>query len=137
MPVFAPQARFQPVLVDDVALAIANALSDPAAHGGKTYELAGPDQLTMAELNRRIASAAYRQPLFLDLPDGISGLFVALTGWLPGAPISGQQWKLLKAGNVASGTLPGLRELGVQPRPLGLFLDRWLVRFRNHGRFGD
>ncbi len=137
MPVFAPQARFQPVLVDDVALAIANALEDPAAHGGKTYELAGPDQLTMAELNRRIASAAHRQPLFLDLPDGVSGLFVALTGWLPGAPISGQQWKLLKAGNVASGTLPGLRELGVQPRPLGLFLDRWLVRFRNHGRFGD
>ena len=137
MPVFAPQARFQPVLVDDVALAIANALGDPAEHGGKTYELAGPDQLTMAELNRRIAAAAHRSPLFLDLPDGVSGLFVALTGWLPGAPISGQQWKLLKTGNVASGTLPGLRELGVQPRPLGLFLDRWLVRFRKHGRFGE
>ncbi|HPB24039.1 MAG TPA: NAD(P)H-binding protein [Novosphingobium sp.] len=137
MPVFAPQAELQPVFVDDVALAIANALGDPADHGGKTYEVAGPERLTMAQLNRMIAKAARRAPLFLDLPDGVSGLIVTLTGWLPGAPISGQQWKLLKAGNAASGDLPGLKELGVSARPLGLFLDRWLVRFRKHGRFGD
>jgi len=43
---------------------------------------------------------------------------------------------LLRQGNVASGTLPGLAELGVQARPLGLFLDRWMVRFRKAGRFG-
>jgi hypothetical protein len=30
-----------------------------------------------------------------------------------------------------------LRALGVNPRPLGLFLDRWLVRYRKHGRFGQ
>lgn len=137
LPVFAPTAEMQPVYVDDVALAITNALSDPAAHGGKTYELAGPERVTMAALNRRIARSAHRKPCFVDMPDGLSGLFVALTGWLPGAPISGQQWKLLKAGNVASGELPGLKELGVAARPLELFLDRWLVRFRNHGRFGD
>ncbi|MBK6801931.1 SDR family NAD(P)-dependent oxidoreductase [Novosphingobium sp.] len=137
MPVFAPQAELQPVFVDDVALAIANALADPAAHGGKTFEIAGPQRLTMAQLNRMIAAGAHRSPLFLDLPDSASGLFVALTGWLPGAPISGQQWKLLKAGNAASDNLPGLKELGVSARPLGLFLDRWLVRFRKHGRFGN
>ena len=27
--------------------------------------------------------------------------------------------------------------MGVDPRPLGLFLDRWMVRFRKHGRFVD
>ena len=74
---------------------------------------------------------------FQLLLNQLSGLFVALTGWLPGAPISGQQWKLLKAGNAASDNLPGLKELGVSARPLGLFLDRWLVRFRKHGRFGN
>lgn len=137
MPVFAPQAELQPVYVDDVALAIANALADPDTHGGKTYEIAGPQRVTMAGLNRMIAKAAHRSPRFLDLPDSVSGLFVALTGWLPGAPITGQQWKLLKAGNAASGNLPGLKELGVEARPLGLFLDRWMVRFRRHGRFGD
>jgi NADH dehydrogenase len=73
----------------------------------------------------------------LALPDALSGLIATLTGWLPGAPISRQQWKLLKRGNVVSGKLPGLKELGVAPRPLGLFLDRWMVRFRKHGRFGE
>lgn len=135
LPVFAPDARLQPLLVDDCALAIANALADPATHGGKTYELAGPEVISMAELNRRVAAAAGRKPLIVELPDALSQLFVALTGWLPGAPLTRQQWKLLKAGNVASGALPGCRELGVTPRPMGLYLDKWLTRFRKHGRF--
>jgi NADH dehydrogenase len=37
---------------------------------------------------------------------------------------------------VASGKLPGLKQLGVDAHPLGLFLDAWMVRFRKHGRFG-
>jgi NADH dehydrogenase len=50
--------------------------------------------------------------------------------------MSSDQWKLLKRGSIATGALPGCAQLGVQPRPLGLFLDRWMVRFRKHGRFG-
>ena len=46
------------------------------------------------------------------------------------------QWKLLQPGNTASGDFPGLAELGVSGRPLRLFLDRWMVRYRQHGRFG-
>ena len=90
----------------------------------------------MLELNQRVAKAACRKTLLVPLPDFVSGLIAGLTGWLPGAPITTAQWKLLKAGNVASGALPGLAELGVRARPLGLFLGRWLVRFREHGRFG-
>ena len=136
LPVFGPAAKLQPIFVDDVALAITNALGDPAAFGGKTFELAGPEVITMLELNERVARAAHRQPLLVPLPDCVSGLIAGFTGWLPGAPITTAQWKLLKAGNVASGTLPGAADLGVQVRPLGLFLNRWLLRFRQHGRFG-
>ena len=136
LPVFAPAARFQPVLVDDVVLAICAALEQPARAAGQTFELAGPEVLTMLDLNRRIAAATARQPLLIAMPDALSAIFATMTGWLPGAPLSRGQWKLLKAGNVASGAVPGLAELGVQPRPLGLFLDRWMQRFREHGRFG-
>lgn len=136
LPVFAPEARLQPVFVDDVAAAIANAVSDPLAHGGKTFELAGPEVIDMLALNQRIAAAQGRARSFVPLPDAVSGMIAALTGWLPGAPISSDQFKLLKAGNVASATAPGLAELGVTPRPLELFLDRWMTRFRKHGRFG-
>lgn len=136
LPVFGPDAKLQPLFVDDAAEAVGNALADPKAHGGKTYELAGPEVITMGELNRRIAKAAGRNPVLVDLPDMVSGAIAALTGWLPGAPITKDQWKLLVAGNVASGALPGIEALGVSPRPLGLFLDRWMTRYRKFGRFG-
>lgn len=136
LPVFGPEAKLQPVFVDDAAEAVGNALADTGAHGGKTYELAGPEVVTMGELNRRIAKSAGRSPVLVELPDAVSGAIAALTGWLPGAPITSDQWKLLAAGNVASGTLPGIEALGVSPRPMGLFLDRWMTRYRKFGRFG-
>jgi NADH dehydrogenase len=132
LPVFAPQAQLQPVFVDDVALAVAETLGAPQVHGGKTFEVAGPEVISMIDLNKRIAQAACRNRSFAELPDGVSGLIAAL----PGTPISGDQLKLLKAGNVASGALPGFAQLGITPRPLELFLDRWMMPFRNHGRFG-
>lgn len=137
MPVFGPEARLQPVFVDDVAQAIAEALGNSGAHGGKTFELCGPEVLTMLEFNQRIAAAQGRARAFIELPDFVSSAFATLTGWAPGAPITRDQWELLKAGNTASGKLPGLKALGVSPHPLGLYLDRWMVRFRKHGRFGD
>ena len=132
LPVFGPQARLQPVWVDDVAEALANALADPGKHGGKTYEIAGPEQVTMDELHRRIATAQGRERHFIAVPDALSGLFAAL----PGTPMNSDQWRMLQDGSVAGGKLPGIKELGVTPHPLALFLDRWMTRYRRHGRFG-
>jgi uncharacterized protein YbjT (DUF2867 family) len=132
LPVFGAEAEIQPLFVDDAAAAIANALADPGKHAGRTYELAGPEVLTMGELHRRIADAQGRERGLIAVPDAFSGLFAAL----PGTPMSSDQWKLLKQGNVASGSLPDCAALGVQPRPLGLFLDKWMTRYRKHGRFG-
>ncbi|HEY0959252.1 MAG TPA: complex I NDUFA9 subunit family protein [Novosphingobium sp.] len=132
LPVFGPTAKLQPLFVNDAAEAVAIALADPGRHGGKTYELAGPEVLTMLELNQRIAKAQGRQRLFAELPDAVSGLIAAL----PGTPISSDQWMLLKAGNVATSAISGIAALGIAPHPLGLFLDRWMTRFRKHGRFG-
>jgi uncharacterized protein YbjT (DUF2867 family) len=133
LPVFGPEAKVQPIFVDDAAEAVAAALVDPAAHGGKTFEIAGPEVITMLALNERIAAAQHRRRSFIALPDAASGLIASI----PLAPISADQWKLLKAGNVASGALPGLSELGIAPRPLGLFLDRWMTPLRKNGRFAD
>jgi uncharacterized protein YbjT (DUF2867 family) len=133
LPVFGPEAKLQPVWVDDVAEAVASALSDPRAHGGKTYELAGPEPVAMLDLHERIATAQGRKRTFVPVPDALSAVFAAL----PLTPMNSDQWRMLKAGSVASGKLPGLKELGIAPHPLSLFLDRWMVRYRKHGRFGD
>ena len=87
----------------------------------------------MLELHRRIAAAQHRKRTFLEVPDALSALFAML----PGTPMNSDQWLLLKQGNVVSGKLPGLKQLGIVPRPLALFLDRWMVRFRRYGRFNE
>ena len=133
VPVFGPGARLQPLWVTDAAEAIANALADPDRHGGKTYELGGPEAITMLDLHQRIARAQGRQRQFVPVPDGLARVFAAL----PLTPINSDQWKMLKGGNVLSGKLPGLKQLGVAAKPLALFLDRWMLRFRKAGRFGD
>lgn len=132
LPVFGPQAKIQPLFVDDAAEAVGNALCMPQARG-RTYEIAGPDVITMLELNQRIAAAQCRKRGFIELPDAVSGAIASV----PFAPISRDQWALLKAGNQASGEAPGIRDLDVSPRPLSLFLERWMVRFRKNGRFNE
>ncbi len=133
LPVFGPEAKLQLVYVDDVAEAISQSLEDPAKHGGKTYELGGPEALTMLEINERIAGAQRRRRTFLPMPDALSAAFAAL----PGTPMGSDQWDLLKRGNVASGKHPGFAKFGIEPKPLGLFLDKWMTRYRKHGRFAE
>jgi NADH dehydrogenase len=132
LPVFGPQAKLQLVHAADVAEAVAVALEHPEAHGGHTFELGGPEQLTMMQIHERIAAAQGRKRTFIAMPDGLSATFAAL----PLTPMSRDQWALLKAGNTVAEGARGFAELGIAPKPLGLFLDKWMLRFRKHGRFG-
>lgn len=132
VPVFGQDAKLQIVYVDDVAEAVAVALEDPRAHGGHTYELGGPERLTMLEIHRRINAAQGRDTRFYDVSNKTAALFAAI----PGTPMSRDQWTLLKQGSVVSDEARTFADLGIEPKPLGLFLDKWMVRYRKHGRFG-
>lgn len=133
LPVFAPHAPLQPLFVDDAAEAVVVALAYPAAFGGKTFEIAGPETITMLALHQQIAASQHRKRTFIEMPDSLSALFAAL----PGTPMNSDQWIMLRQGNVPGGKLPGLKQLGIAPRPLDLFLDRWMTRFRRYGRFNE
>lgn len=132
VPVLRAGTRFQPVFVTDVAKAVARVLADPATLGGKTYEVAGPEALSMGALIRWLGDATGRDPAIVDLPDVLGGL-IAL---VPGGPITRDQWKMLKTDNVATGALPGLDALGIAPTPMEAVAPGWLVRYRKAGRFG-
>ncbi|MDP4604673.1 MAG: complex I NDUFA9 subunit family protein, partial [Erythrobacter sp.] len=132
LPVFGPEAKLQLVYADAVAEAVAVALEHPATQGGQTYELGGPEQLSMMEIHERIAAAQGRNRRFIAVPDGLSAAFAAV----PGTPMSTDQWTLLKPGSTVAPGARGFAELGIEPKPLGLFLDKWMMRYRKHGRFG-
>ena len=134
VPVIAPRARFQPIFVLDLARAIAAAAIDRATHAGITYELAGPEAMTMRELNSRIAEMAGRSPKLIDVPDVVAAA-MAILGFLPGAPLTRDQWLMLMRDNVPSCDLPGLEAFGITPTPLAAVAPEWLGHFRKGGRF--
>ena len=136
VPVVRGGTKFQPVFVADLASAIVGAAADPQRHGGKTYEIAGPEAFGMAELLRRLAHWTGRSPHFVDLPDAAAAAMARLGGWAPGAPLTWDQWLMLQQDNVASAGAEGLEAFGIRPTPLAAVAPGWLVQYRKQGRFG-
>jgi uncharacterized protein YbjT (DUF2867 family) len=131
VPVFGPEAKLQPVWVDDLAKAVGNALADPESHGGNIYEAAGPDVLSTTAIYQLMNDAQHRTRTLLPMPDAMARLVAAL----PFTPLSGDQLDMLKENNVATPGALGLKDLGIEAHPLELFLERWMVRYRKYGRF--
>jgi uncharacterized protein YbjT (DUF2867 family) len=121
------RTRLQPVFVEDVAEAIVRMLADPGT-AGQTYELAGPDVYTLRELFEITLRLMGRRRLLLPVPFAVAELQARLFELLPNPPLTSGQVDLLKADNVARGTLPGLPELNIQPRAIEAIVPTYLGR---------
>ena len=134
LPVIASARRFQPVYVRDLAQAIAKAALDPERFGGKTYEIGGPQVMSMRELHSAILESTGQSPGLVEMPDFMSNL-MSRFGWVPGAPLTRDQWLMLQRDNLPGGGAPGLEAFGIKPTPLGAVAHEWLGRFNKGGRF--
>lgn len=134
LPVIAAKRNFQPVYVRDLAKAIAIAALDPGRFGGKIYEIGGPQVMSMIELHRAVLDITGQTPEIVRMPDFITGL-IAKLGFLPGAPLTTDQWMMLQHDNVAAKGVPGLEAFGIQPTPLAAVGREWLGRFHRGGKF--
>ncbi len=132
-PVIAPNTMVQPVYVRDLGKAIATAALEPNSHGSKTYEIGGPDVMTMRALTAEIGRLAGQDTGLVDMPD-LAAKGLAKLGFLPGAPISWDQWLILQRDNVTNGK-NGLAAFGIEPMPIDAVAGEWLERFREGGRF--
>ena len=126
---------FRSAYVVDVARAIANAVTGPGAHAGKTYELGGPEAISMLDLNRLIAGMIGRDPAFVLVPDAVASAMARFGGWAPGAPMTWDQWLMLQKDNVVSAGTKGFAAFGIDPTPIVAVAPDWLVQYRRHGRF--
>ena len=135
LPVIAPKTRFQPVYVRDLGRAIAAAALDPKTHGGKTYELAGPEIMTMRELNSQVAQMAGHDPELVDVPDFVASGIALFGAFIPGVPLTRDQWAMLQKDNVADGDATGFKAFGITPAPLDAVAPEWLGRYKTGGRF--
>jgi NADH dehydrogenase len=133
LPVIAARRNFQPVYVRDLAKAIALAALEPGRFAAKTYEIGGPQVMSMIELHRAILEITGQRPEIIQIPDFVAAL-IARLGWLPGAPLTRDQWTMLQRDNVPAKGAPGLAAFGIAPTPLAAVGYEWLGRFHRGGK---
>ena len=124
LPLARAGARFAPVSVADVAEAFVRSLGTPAS-GGATYELCGPEIVTLEQIVRLTAQVAGLPCHIVPLPDGIARAQGAVMGLLPGSPFSLDNFRSLTLDCVCRAD--GCAALGIRPQSLLAVLPGYLA----------
>lgn len=123
-PLACPEARFAPVWVGDVCVAIQRLLDDPQTVGGR-YDLCGPRVFTLEELVAQTAAWIGRRRLLLALNDRASQWQAKLFERLPGKPFTMDNYLSLQTPSICGGQ-NGLLELGLHPRDIESVVPAYL-----------
>ncbi len=139
LPLIGGGTKMQPVYVGDVATAIADAV-DGKARPGATYELGGPEVLTMREIIEMILAITDRRRMLVPLPFGLARLKSIFLQFAPGAmKLTPDQVELLRTDNVVSDAAKAanltLEGLGIAPDSMEAIAPQYLWRFRPAGQF--
>lgn len=112
LPIGRADARFQPVWIGDVVEAFARALGDDASIG-QSYDLVGPQVMTLAGIVRMTAQARGRHRAVIALPEALGRMQAEIGEHLPGKPISRDNWRSLQFDSTSDDN--GLLRLGITP----------------------
>jgi uncharacterized protein YbjT (DUF2867 family) len=131
--------RMQPAYVGDVATAVADAV-DGKTKLGATYELGGPEVLTMREIMELILAITERKRMLISLPWGLAKFQALFLQFAPGAlKLTPDQVMMLQSDNVVSDAAKAagltLEGLGIAPDSMEAIAPQYLWRFRATGQF--
>jgi uncharacterized protein YbjT (DUF2867 family) len=130
-PLAKPDARFQPVYVDDVVAAIVKCI-----HGGscsrQIFELGGPRTYRLREVVEFVAAVTQRRRLVLGLPDVLGRLQALLMDFVPGRPFSSDNYRSLTIDSVCS--QDGFAQLGIRPEAMEGVARQYLGAFEDNSR---
>jgi NADH dehydrogenase len=107
IPLGSPDARFQPVWVEDVARAIAQSLTMRETFGN-TYPLVGPGVYTLRQLLEFVMSATGKKRPILGLGSALSALQAAVFGHLPGKVITSDNLKSMSIPSTSDQPFPAI-----------------------------
>jgi NADH dehydrogenase len=117
------RTRFQPIHREDMVHVLAEGIGND--HVGETYEIGGPDVLTLATVTKLVYRAAGKSVSILPVPMSLASVGLTVAGPLPFVPFGPDQARSLRLDNttadndigafgLAAGDLTTLREyLGV------------------------
>lgn len=125
-----PQAKFQPIWVDDVARAFVRSLENSDTYGQR-YVLCGPRIYTLRELNQYVLDTLGLQRPIVGLNDGFSYWLARVMELLPGKLITRDNLLSMQLDNVCEKGFPSVFRF--QPATLESVVPDYLsnYKFRN------
>ncbi len=142
VPVPGADTKMQPVYVGDVTKAVMAAV-DNTDTTAKTYELGGPEILTLGQIVAFTVEQIDRRRVILPVPDffaRILGFIGEMLGMVPFVKpfLTRDQVILLGADNVVADDALGLSDLGLTSlETVQAIVPSTLVRFRRYGQFHE
>ncbi len=104
-PLACAHAKFAPVYVGDVVDAMVDSLHDPASHGQK-YPLCGPNIYTLKQLVEYTSEVSGHHCNVISLPPLLSQLQAHIFEYIPGKPLSVDNYNSLKVDSVCAHASP-------------------------------
>jgi uncharacterized protein YbjT (DUF2867 family) len=130
-PLAKPNARFQPVLVDDVIEAVLRCL-----HGGassrQTYELGGPQVYSLREIVGLVAKLTGHRRWLMGLPDPLARMQALVMDFVPGRPFSSDNYRSLTIDSVCKED--GFAKLGIKPQSMVATARQYLGALEDNAR---
>jgi uncharacterized protein YbjT (DUF2867 family) len=130
-PLAKPNARFQPVLVDDVIEAILRCLHGGAS-GRQTYELGGPQIYSLREIVGLVAKLTGRRRWIVGLPDPVARMQALAMDFVPGRPFSSDNYRSLTVDSVCAAD--GFAKLGIKPQSMVATARQYLGAHEDNAR---
>ncbi len=130
-PLAKPDARFQPVFVDDVIEALLRTLRGGAS-SRQVYELGGPQVYTLREIVGLVAKLTGRRRWIIGLPDFVARLQGLAFDFVPGRPFSSDNYRSLSVDSVCS--QDGFAKLGIKPQSMVASARQYLGALEDNAR---
>jgi uncharacterized protein YbjT (DUF2867 family) len=119
-----PDAKFQPIWVDDVAQCIVNALENTATYG-KSYELGGPQVYTLKQLVLKVMDILGKQRPIVGLNDSLSMAQAFMLELMPIKLMTRDNIRSMQVDNICASPIPPV--LDVVPTALEVIVPEYLL----------
>jgi uncharacterized protein YbjT (DUF2867 family) len=130
----APNARFQPVWIGDVAHCFVHSVADDRTIGQR-YDLCGPKVYTLRELVAYVGRVTGHERPILPLGPGLSSLQARMLELLPVKLMTRDNLASMKVDNVCDGPFPAV--FGITPKPLEAIAPEYLGRAAARSRYDE